>query len=364
MKRRNRANGEGTIWKTGGKWRVQISCGSKANGKRRRITRTVRTHAEAVALLHSLRALAGRGATGELTLAAFLESWVTRLTVSPNTLRSYSDRANAAIAGIGHIRLSKLTAAHIEDFVESVNGGRTKQHTHAVLRLALNDAVRRGEMSANPAVAAARPKHTREEPRPFTADEASRIMEHCKDAPHYAVIVLAFTIGARQGEMFGLKWSDIDLNAGTLRIERQARNVGGKVTLAEPKTQAAKRTVNLTPLAIDALTDHRKLTVALGHAANPLVFPAMMGGLTDRNKFRQRIWNSLLVELKIEHRGFHHARHTFATLALGSGVPVTLVSGILGHTNAATTLRAYARWIPTDQGKVTEAMQRLFARRG
>jgi integrase len=97
-----------------------------------------------------------------------------------------------------------------------------------------------------------------------------------------------------------------------------------------------------------------------GNAASPLVFCSPRGGILRRSDFRVRHWNPLLKLLGLDHRGMHHLRHTYATLALGTGVPVHVVARVLGHSKPSITLDIYSHVLSSQQAEATEAMRRLF----
>ncbi len=357
MAKRVRRNGEGTFWKSGKVWKAQKSAGV-IDGKRRRSTRTFPKMADAVTWLKTPAEVA---AVQHHSLGCWLDRWQSRLEVSENTAASYGYAIATIKAGeLCGLRLNQLTPSVIDGWLPKVSKSRSRQIVYNVLRLSLAYAVEMQECVSNPCSVVKRPRHPKSDPDPFTAAEAQRIMKEADGSLYHAAVVLAFMVGPRQGELFGLMWADFDSTVGTLRIERQARNTSGKVILAAPKTESSKRTVSLTAKALDGLASHRRITMALGLAGVPLMFPAVRGGFTGQSTFRARFWRPLLKKLDIRYRGFHQCRHTFATLALSAGVPITLVSGILGHSNPSTTLKAYARWVPTDQNKATEAMQRLL----
>jgi integrase len=166
----------------------------------------------------------------------------------------------------------------------------------------------------------------------------------------------------RQGELFGLLWEHVDLPGGKLRIVQAAAEVAGKVSIRSPKTANSARVVELPPVAVKALKEHRAILMKEGNAGSDLVFPAPRGGLIPRSTFRHRYWLPILKHKNVgaAPRGFHHTRHTYATLALGAGVPVHVVSRVLGHSKASTTLDIYAHVLQAHQTAATEAAQRLF----
>lgn len=373
-----RANGEGSIYKTTnpktGKevWKVSISLGPSKGGKRKRICRNAATKTDAVAILAKLRgdgAAAVNQPTSRIAVSAFLADWLRHIEThkEPATATVYKSMVERVIAPrIGTIHLGKLTTAHVQSFADALVRDevtpRTRQMAFSILRTALRFAVRTGRIERDPSAAITKPAHRRKDIFPFTKDEASKILAATAGTRWHAMIVLALTTGMRQGELFGLTWEAVDLKGGKLRVFQAAAEVRGKVSIRKPKTKHSERVIELPPIAIEALRNHLAVMMAEGNAGNKLVFPAPLGGLMPRSTFRHRYWLRILKSEAVgaDPRGFHHCRHTYATLALGAGVPVHVVSRVLGHSKASTTLDIYAHVLQTHQSAATEAAQRLF----
>lgn len=132
---------------------------------------------------------------------------------------------------------------------------RTSQCIHAVLRRALELAVRWERLDRNVAALVERPRIAKSEPDPFRADELTLLLQAASQETLSALFVLAATTGLRLGELLGLRWDDLDLTSdGTLRVRRTLRRTG---TLAEPKSRAGVRDIALPRQAIAALQAHR-----------------------------------------------------------------------------------------------------------
>ena len=174
-----------------------------------------------------------------------------------------------------------------------------------------------------------------------------------------AVYLLAFSLGLRQGELFGLRWSDVDLDRARITIRQQACEVGGRVTFKSPKTESGTRTVSISASIVESLRDRRKASEAEGHAETGLVFTNEVGNVIHRSNFGHRQWQPLLQKLKIKHRGFHVARHTAASLMLGAGVPIHVVSQILGHAKPSITLDLYSHLMPHQASVAADVLDRL-----
>lgn len=368
-RRSKRANGDGSVFQLpNGKWRATISLGVTADGKRLRRSKTAKSRADAVQFLRDMQATADKVVVrSSLTLMEFLDSWLLHVkeTQSEGTHDSYTRACEThIIPSIGRTKLSDVKPSTIRAMVAELRrkdvGSRTVENAFIVLRAALSMATKEGTIPTNPCSVVTKPKHEREEIFPFTLEESQRILAATETDRLHALFVLAFSTGMRSGELFGLEWTDIDLDASALRIERQATSISGRVVVKPPKSQAGRRRIELTAKTLEALKDRQRLMLSEGHAGNAVVFPGKRGAYLRRGTFRTRVWQPLLKRLGIEHRGFHHVRHTYATLSLTNGVPLTTVSKILGHAKPSTTLDIYSHFLPSHQSAATESISRLF----
>lgn len=366
-----RGNGEGSIFRYGKKWRASISV-SGPDGKRLRKTKTCATRADAVAELEQLRVAAKAPVPDEdpTTVSQWLMRWLDngKTNWAPNThAQQESITRNWIVGYIGSIRLARLTADDVRMMLakaKSEDGAsvRTLQLMRAVLLTALNVAVDDGRIPLNPVAKVKKPTSDSEAIRPFTEQEVAIILRESKGTRYHAAYALGLTMGMRIGEILGLRTTHVDLDAGTVRIEEQLIDLKGHVSRGKPKTKRSRRMVHLTATAREALIAHTAILRAEGNDGSELLFPARRGGPTRRTNFARRYWNSLLRRLQIDHRGFHHCRHTFATLALRDGVPVTVVSAILGHSSPDITYRVYSHFMPGDQALAVAAMDAIVSR--
>ena len=172
------------------------------------------------------------------------------------------------------------------------------------------------------------------------------------DHPAHALYTLAVTSGMRAGELLGLQWGDIDLDAGKLTVQRalQQQNSAGLVFVT-PKTAKSRRMILFSQRAIDALRAHRdrqtfhRKQVGAGWRDLDLVFPGPFGGPTDPSWSRQ-VFYAALETAGIPRVRFHDLRHTAATLALMQGVHPKVVSDMLGHSTVGLTLDTYSHLLP------------------
>jgi integrase len=177
--------------------------------------------------------------------------------------RYVSDIDQHIVPAVGCYRLDKLRPAHLVAlyYAKAAEGlsGTSLRHMHAVIRRALNVAVRWQLIAMNLATLVDAPKAAQHEITPLTATEARRLIQVAEGDRMQARWLVGLALGLRQGEALGLRWEDVDLDARLLRVRRALqRRRGGGLVLTEPKTQRSKRTIPLAEQLAAALEDHRK----------------------------------------------------------------------------------------------------------
>lgn len=203
---------------------------------------------------------------GNLTVAEFLANWLE--SEKESVRESTHNRREEVIRlhvnpSIGHLRLSKLNALHVQRLYalkldDGLSPG-TVRLIHANLSKALRKAVRWRLVSVNVARAATAPKNTVEEVKPLTREEVKRLLDVARGDRFECLYVLAVTCGLRRGELLGLRYEDIDLKRSTLQVRRSVSK--GKVNL--PKTSKSRRSIKLSRLAIEALKRHKRRQTVL-----------------------------------------------------------------------------------------------------
>ena len=188
----------------------------------------------------------------------------------------------------------------------------------------------------NPAIGCELPKKERKEMKILPLDQLQKFFAAAKENGCYEMFYFELTTGLRRGELFGLKWSDIDNQTGAIRIQRQVQRLDGKVQETKLKTNNSYRMI---------LVDHDILKMLLTmkeerKIESDYVFCSPTGGILEPGSQRKRL-QRLLESCGMEKIRFHDLRHTFATLALQNGVDVKTLSGLLGHYSAGFTLDTY-----------------------
>ena len=171
----------------------------------------------------------------------------------------------------------------------------------------------------------------------LTADQLSAFFQEARDSGVYELYYLDLATGLRRGELLGLKWTDVDLDRGVLKIQRAISRQNGKVVEAPLKTKNAYRTLPLSADAIDVL----KHTKNEKSGNSEWVFPSPTGGPMSPDSVLHML-QRVLKRAGLPRIRFHDLRHTFATMALQNGVDVKTVSAV-----CSVTTRRASRWTPT-----------------
>jgi integrase len=287
-----------------------------------------------------------------ISVGECLNRWLNdsvRGSVRASTYTSYEGQVRRyIIPAIGRIKLGKLTPAHIQHLYREMQdrglSTRTVQYTHAVLRRALKQAKRWGMVDRNVAEDVDPPRLKRGEIQPLDREQTRTLLQTAEGDRLHALYVVAVTAGLRPGEMLALRWSDVDLEAGALRINRA---LSGS-EFAATKTPRSRRKVELSSTARAALRAHRKrqLEEQMKKAGlwkdHGLVFPSAVGTpLSHCNVVRS--FKALLTRAGLPAgTRLYDLRHTCATLLLNSNVHPKYVQELLGHVSIAQTLDTYS----------------------
>jgi integrase len=160
--------------------------------------------------------------------------------------------------------------AHYQQMLARGVGARTVQYVHATIRKALNDALRWGSLVRNPALYAAPPTPRRGELQTWTAEELRQFLGTVRQDRLYAAWRLAALTGMRRGEVLGLRWTDLDLDAGWLAVRQTLIVVGNHPLISQPKTIRGRRQLALDPETITTLRAHRRTQAVERLAAGPV----------------------------------------------------------------------------------------------
>lgn len=366
---RKRGNGEGTFYQLpSGKWRAQATIHGT------RVGVVAKTHKEAQEQLRKLLSDADKGLlppTEKPTLAVHIERWLTDVaqpSVRSRTTRGYRDIARLHILPtLGALRLTQLQPSHVQALYSKLTAAglsaKSVRNVHAVLRRALNQAVEWHLVPRNVALLAHPPRAPRHEVVALSADDARRLLHSVRGDRWAALLAVALATGMRQSELLGLKWSDVHVASGTIRVQRQ---LGRDGLYAEPKTAKGRRTIDLPASCVAILKDHKRqqneerLLVGPDWQYSDLVFCTHAGRpLSQRNV--HRAFKRLLDRHGIPDVPFHALRHTHATLLLAQGTHPKVVQERLGHATIAMTLDIYSAYVPSMGRSAADQLDALLA---
>ena len=360
---KRRAKGEGSIHqRPDGRWVATLDLGhDKATGRRRRKQLYARTQAEAVAKLKA--AQLERSRHGDLPVAAptvesWLRTWLDDIApdrVRPTTMPSYRSKMERyVIPAVGRHRLDRLEPSHLRAMYRAMRqqdpplAEATLRQTHQILSRALKVAVREGKVNRNVAELVDAPSTYTKKPDPPNPTEVAAILEAIIGDRLESRWLAALLLGMRQGEALGLSWGHVDLDAGTLSVDRAlARLPGVGLVMVPPKSEASVRTVPLPEQMWASLRLRRQAYEAERAATNGSVAGrrtvaqyadldlvwGQPNGRPTQPRSDWQAWTDLLARAQVAHRRLHDARHAAASTLAALGVPVDVRMQILGHSD-------------------------------
>ncbi len=316
-----------------------------------------RTVKEAEDKLAELRVLYQQGRLPEKsarTVREYLQSWLredVQPNVAPRTYESYELNVRRLDPHIGSVRLSSLKPDHIKAAYRAlIDGGlsaRSVQQAHRTLRAALRQAVKSEHLYRDPTFGVTPPRAQERDETIFTPDQIRTLLQTTTGHYLHPLWVVLSATGMRLGEALGLQWRDLDLQLGTVTIQRQAqRQVGKGLVLAPLKTHSSRRTLQLVPETVPVLRKQRALRqeqcLRLGVSWSEVtqVFATVDGGLLDpgsvNKSFHRALAQAGLPDLRV-----HDLRHTVASLLQARGRTQREAQEIMGHASEMTTARIY-----------------------
>lgn len=358
-----RATGEGSI----GKRKDGTYYGTiRLDGKQQWVYGKTRKEAS-----DKLKALSQKHAQGvkldteRITVGAFLDRWleeVVKQRNKPRTYESYKHMVDTYIKPhVDTIQLTALRPDHIQSLINAAapkRSARTVQYIRAILRRALNQAMRWRYISFNPAMLVEVPRRDKAEIQPLTLDEAQRLLAQVKGHRLELLYSMALMLGLRRGEVLGLLFSSINLERGTVRIDGSLQWVGGKLVRDTVKTETSARTLPLPPTLVPLLRSHIRQQRER-YPENGYVFVSTVGTpINPRNLLRQ--FKTLLDKAGIRDIRFHDLRHSCATFLIASGVHPRAIMEILGHSQISTTMNVYGHLLQEVQIAAVNGVEKLL----
>ena len=309
-----------------------------------------------------------------MTIDSLLARWLTesvRVDRRGSTYETYLIKATHITKHLGRLAARDLTRSQVRWFVGQLAADglavSTIRTTMEVLSIALNYAVRELEiLPRNPSTGVGLPQAPVTHRPTLSPDQIRRVLSATQETAHPLgpLVALVVTTGIRRGEAIGLRWQDVNLDVGALRIvqQRARGNRDERVIVSAPKTSAGQRPIPLMPAVVAQLRAYREAQLAARlrsvqpWANSDLVFRQPDDGRPFAPEYVDRVWARLLVQMGLPHMRLHDLRHTFGTLMMGAGVNSRIVAELMGHSSVGITLNVYSHVL---QSMETEAIDRL-----
>lgn len=341
---------------------------------------------EALTTLDSGRAVSSARLTIENYLLGFdgvggwLDKYERRQKVKATTLDAVRRHVNAYIVPrLGNVTMGELDADTLEGFYCDLleNGSKkgealnpkTVRNIAGTLHKALEDAVRSRKIPVNPSTHAELPRWEKPDLVHWEESEALAFLEHAEEHgdPLFPLWLLALSTGMRRGELLGLRWSDIDLDNGSLVITRTRLPLGGGVIDSTPKSRTANRVLSLDRDLVAILrgyyVEQCRNRLELGFwLAGDLVAADLDGKPCHPLTFSRR-WRRACEAAGVPVIRLHDSRHTAAVTMIRHGVPIAIVSGRLGHANVSTTMNNYWHFTESADREASDVMGSVLSQR-
>ena len=364
---KRRANGEGNLRKRkDGRWEGRYTAGrDPETGKAIYKNVLGKTQAEVKAKLkQAIEEAKGLDAAkvGRYTVGQWMEVWFehyAKVKVRPSshqTYRGYID--NHIKPNIGKIPLEKLTSLELQKFYKKLlTSGRvdrieskkqskglspkTVRNIHQIISSAMSLAKEQKLIVANPAEGCALPRLEHREMKTLPVEQLQSFLREAKESGVYELYYLELATGLRRGELLGLKWEDIDLERGDLRVRRQIARINGEVVEAPLKTKNAYRTLPLAEDTVSILLEQKDKV-----GGSPWVFPSPTGGPISPDSVLHML-HRVLKRAGLPKVRFHDLCHSYATIMLYLGYSLKDIQTWLGHSNYNFTADTYLHTAPT-----------------
>lgn len=351
---------KGTVRKEGSSWSYLVCVGKDPTTDKYKYKRKrgFRTKKECEIALAQLITELDKGTTinnEKMVVHDYLDYWMetyVKSNCSPNTYKRYKISVNDINNYLGNIKLSKLNPLIIEKFYKDVIVDKeistnTLLKTHRTFHLALKCAQQWQLLNTNPCDLVTKPKELKKEIEFWEPSKVKKYLNKLEGHFLYNITYIACHTGMRVGELCGLRWENVDLKNGIIKVEEQLQRVDGKLSLVKLKTTNAKRVISLYPSTVELLRKLQNTTKIIpinrckNEDKNDFVLHWEDGRPLDPHYVSQNFKEALDYCGVDSIITFHGTRHTHATMLLKAGTNVKVISKRLGHSNVAFTMDTY-----------------------
>jgi len=376
-----RANGDAKPYydSANRRWKLAVELGPALGGRRQRKIVSAKTAAEARVLARKVRDQLAAGlppVREEPTLAAYLQWWADVVlpgAVSEGSEETYCRLLRLYVApSVGRLKLTELAPGHVTEMMRAMESrglsASTRRAAKKVLGRALRRAMQEGLVLRNAARIADGPRLARTERRSLSATEARQLLQALHGERLGAAYEVTLALGLRRGEVLGLRWDDVDLDAKPplLRVRQQLQRRPGKgLVLTALKTPKSRRDLVLPPQVADSLRRRRAAQASERLAAGSLwtgaglVFTTPAGAPVDPDNFRHRL-AKLSQGAGLGAWTTHELRHSAGSLLFAMGVPMKVISETLGHSSERVTSEVYVHVQAEHRLEAAEAIARAL----
>ncbi|MEW5954709.1 MAG: tyrosine-type recombinase/integrase [Bacillota bacterium] len=363
-------------------WTIIIEAGrDPKTGKRKRIKKAFRgtkkaAEKEMARMLYELE----QGLfveVSKLSFGDYLTMWLNEYArnKAPKTYLRYEEIIlKSVIPELGQIRIEKLKPLHLQSYYTKMLESGKKNGTglspttvlqhHRIIHKALEMAIKWQIVPRNIADAVDPPKKFKSEITPLNEDQVRMMIKSATSTVYYTQIVLAVLTGMRRGEIYGLRWQDIDSKNGTITIKQTAQYTPKDgIIYKEPKTSRSKRTIDVSDFVLDALKRQKveqiKARLAMGKKyrnKENLVF-TLADGKPQHPDSISTWFPEFMNKSKLPRIRYHDLRHTHASLLLKGGESLKLICDRLGHSSIGITADTYTHLAPGMQKKAAANLE-------
>jgi integrase len=301
-------------------------------------------------------------ARGKLTVAEWVERWKpTQVHLRPSTrARDASYLDSHILPRFGSRQLAKLEHADVRAWIADLSASglapATVAKAHQILAKVLRSGVDDRRLAANPADRVPLPRIEREEVRFLTAAEVHALADAI-DQRYRALVLLGAYGGLRLGEVFGLRWQNVDLLRRRVRVTEICIEVSGQVIFGPPKTKASIRTVPLP----NVVTGELATLTTPNPEPDALVLTGARGAPLRAGLFRQRFWYPAVHAAGLHPLRLHDLRHTAVALWIAAGANPKEIAARAGHSSVVTVLDRYGHLYPDSEDRLTAALDAIAA---
>ncbi len=363
-----RGNGEGSVYqrKSDGLWVGSVSLES---GKRKVFYGKTKKEVTEKLITARHEQLQGVLVTAPAqTVKDYLEHWLEEVQKPTIRTSSYVKYRKVIythiIPDIGKVQLQKLTPQRVQSlYTSKLKEGlapKTVQSIHGVLHKALDNAVKWNLIARNVCDVVSPPRVPQTEKQVLTVQQARLLLDHVKKHRLEVLLTVALTTGMRRGEILALRWSDINLEEGSIQVKRTVDYIThyGYIE-TEPKTAKGRRKILLSSFVVEMLNAHRLAQMEERYKAGDkwidknLVFCGLLGDFFNPN-YLLRVFKKILEDAGLPRMRFHDLRHSAATILLSMNVHPKVVQEMLGHSTINMTLDTYSHVLPSMQKDIAE----------